>query len=260
MAELLTIEDTTEATSVDNLSEEEQDSLKVGEAMQQEQEQLLAGKYKNAQELEKAHIELQKKLGQKEDPKEEVEEEVSKEAPDDEAPETNVLERLWTETQEGDQKVTKETVEELAKTDPRELAKMHLNYRAENAPKDFTENDVKQLKSMAGGDEGYSNMLQWANETLNAKEIEMFDAVMGQGNPLAAFFAVRSLSYRYQDAQGYEGRMVTGKPAKTNTNVYRSQQELVTAMTDPRYDKDPAYRQDVMQKLSRSKDVSFGQS
>jgi len=257
MAETLTIENTVEPTSIDNLSEEEQDSLKVGEAMEQEQEQLLAGKYKNAEELEKAHIELQKKLGQKENPKEEVEE-VSEEAPDDEAPETNVLERLWTETQEGDQKVTKETVEELAKTDPRELAKMHLNYRAQNSPRDFTENDVKQLKSMAGGDEGYANMLEWANENLNEKEIEMFDAVMGQGNPLAAFFAVRSLSYRYQDAQGYEGRMVTGKPAKANTNVYRSQQELVTAMNDPRYDKDPAYRQDVMQKLSRSKNVSFG--
>ncbi len=218
MAETLTIENTVEPTSIDNLSEEEQDSLKVGEAMEQEQEQLLAGKYKNAEELEKAHIELQKKLGQKE----------------------------------------KETIEELAKTDPRELAKMHLNYRAQNSPRDFTENDVKQLKSIAGGDEGYTDMLEWANENLNAKEIEMFDAVMGQGNPLAAFFAVRSLSYRYQDAQGYEGRMVTGKPAKANTNVYRSQQELVTAMNDPRYDKDPAYRQDVMQKLSRSKNVSFG--
>ena len=257
MAETLTIENTVEPTSIDNLSEEEQDSLKVGEAMEQEQQQLLAGKYKNAEELEKAHIELQKKLGQKENPKEEVEE-VSEEAPEDEAPETNVLERLWTETQEGDQKVTKETIEELAKTDPRELAKMHLNYRAQNSPRDFTENDVKQLKSMAGGDEGYANMLEWANENLNEKEIEMFDAVMGQGNPLAAFFAVRSLAYRYQDAQGYEGRMVTGKPAKANTNVYRSQQELVTAMNDPRYDKDPAYRQDVMQKLSRSKNVSFG--
>ena len=258
MAETLTIENTVEPTSIDNLSEEEQDSLKVGEAMEQEQEQLLAGKYKNAEELEKAHIELQKKLGQKENPKEEEVEEVSEEAPEDEAPETNVLERLWTETQEGDQKVTKETIEELAKTDPRELAKMHLNYRAQNSPRDFTENDVKQLKSLAGGDEGYTNMLEWANENLNAKEIEMFDSVMGQGNPLAAFFAVRSLAYRYQDAQGYEGRMVTGKPAKANTNVYRSQQELVTAMNDPRYDQDPAYRQDVMQKLSRSKNVSFG--
>ena len=56
MAETLTFENTQEATSVENLSEDEQDSLQVGEALQEEQEQLLAGKYKDAQELEKAYV------------------------------------------------------------------------------------------------------------------------------------------------------------------------------------------------------------
>ena len=65
MAETLTFENTTETTSIENLSAEEQDSLEVGEKMEQEQEQLLAGKYKDAQELEKAYVELQKKLGEK---------------------------------------------------------------------------------------------------------------------------------------------------------------------------------------------------
>ena len=44
-------------------SDEELDSLKVGEEMEQSEQQLLAGKYKDAEELEKAYIELQKKLG-----------------------------------------------------------------------------------------------------------------------------------------------------------------------------------------------------
>ena len=34
--------------------------------------------------------------------------------------------------------------------------------------------------------------------------------------------------------------------------VFRSQQELVAAMSDARYDRDPAYRQDVIEKLDRS--------
>ena len=42
---------------------EEQDSIAVGEALEQQEEQLLAGKYANAQELEKAYVELQRKLG-----------------------------------------------------------------------------------------------------------------------------------------------------------------------------------------------------
>ena len=59
MAETLTFEQEVETTSVDNLSEEEQDSLRVGESMQEAQDDLLAGKYKSAQELENAYIELQ---------------------------------------------------------------------------------------------------------------------------------------------------------------------------------------------------------
>ena len=46
------------------LTEEEQDSLAVGEELMEQQENLLAGKYKNAQDLESAYIELQKKLGE----------------------------------------------------------------------------------------------------------------------------------------------------------------------------------------------------
>ena len=62
MAATLTFENTTETTSIDNLNSDEQDSLKVGEAMVEAQDELLAGKYKDAQELEKAYVELRKNL------------------------------------------------------------------------------------------------------------------------------------------------------------------------------------------------------
>ena len=60
MAETLTYDNTSDA---EVLTEEEQDSLAVGEELQAQQEQLLAGKYKNAEDLESAYLELQKKLG-----------------------------------------------------------------------------------------------------------------------------------------------------------------------------------------------------
>ena len=61
---------------------------------------------------------------------------------------------------------------------------------------------------------------------------------------------------RYDNANGYEGRTLQGKPAKSSGDVFRSQAELVAAVSDPRYDNDPAYRQDVIAKLDRS-DVNF---
>ena len=67
MAETLTVNtDPSTETAVDaveNLTPDEQESLAVGEEMQAQQEQLLAGKYKNAEELERAYVELQKKIG-----------------------------------------------------------------------------------------------------------------------------------------------------------------------------------------------------
>ena len=63
----------TETYSYDNtpetevLTDEEQDSLKVGEELVAEQEGLLAGKYKSAEDLEAAYLSLQKKLGQEEE-------------------------------------------------------------------------------------------------------------------------------------------------------------------------------------------------
>ena len=45
-------------------NEAEQEAIAIGEAAAQEQEAAYAGKFKDAQELEKAYIELQKKLGE----------------------------------------------------------------------------------------------------------------------------------------------------------------------------------------------------
>ena len=257
MAETLTMEPNVEKTSIENLSAEEQDSLKVGEQMQEAQDNLLAGKYKNAEELEKGYLELQQKLNTKEEePAQEEEEEAATEEV-----ETNILDQLWEEagTEEG---YTQESLDKLRKMSVDELAQMHLEYResvTKEQPqnRDFTEADIKELKGIVGGEKNYANMVQWAQGALNEQEIKMFDAVMAKGDPLGAFFAVRALGYAYNDAVGYDGKMVQGKPPKQSSDQFRSQQEVVRAMADPRYDEDPAYRMDVMEKLERSPNVNF---
>ena len=70
MAETLTVDNTPQTEIVGEsegveLTADEQDSLAVGEQITEAQDQLLAGKYKTAEELEKAYGELQKKLGEK---------------------------------------------------------------------------------------------------------------------------------------------------------------------------------------------------
>ena len=259
MAETLTMEPNVEKTSIENLSAEEQDSLKVGEQMQEAQDNLLAGKYKNAEELEKGYLELQQKLNTKEE--EPAQEEVEEEETTTEEVETNILDQLWEEagTEEG---YTQESLDKLRKMSVDELAQMHLEYRdsvtkSQPQNRDFTEADVKELKGIVGGEKNYANMVQWAQGALNEQEIKMFDAVMAKGDPLGAFFAVRALGYAYNDAVGYDGKMVQGKAPRQSNDQFRSQQEVVRAMADPRYEEDPAYRMDVMEKLERSPNVNF---
>ena len=254
----LTMESNVETTSLDNLSADEQDSLKVGEQMQAAEDNLLAGKYKSAEELEQGYMELQKKLGQTEETTKEPEAKTETE-PETEEYEANILDDIWDVANSGED-FSPELIEELNGMKATDLANMYLEYRKNNQDvetRDFSEADVTELKGIVGGDANYNNMLQWANQNLNKQEIDMFDQVMEQGNPLAAFFAVRSLAYAYNDAVGYEGKMVQGKAPKASTDQYRSQQEVITAMSDPRYETDSAYRKDVMDKLTRSPNVNF---
>ena len=243
-------------TQEGELTTEEQESLEVGEKLAEQQEQLLAGKFKSAEDLEQGYIELQKKLGT---PKQEAEEEVTEtkdekveEKPEEKEEEidTAFLDTLWEEAQD---EWKEDTLKKLNSMDAREIAQMHLKYRADNQQQtELTEQNITDLKGVVGGEDQYQQMMQWANQNLQKSEIEMYDAVMDQGNPLAAYFAVQALSSRMKDSQGVDGQLLTGKAPKSDGDVFKSQAQVVKAMSDDRYEKDPAYRQAIYDKLERS--------
>jgi hypothetical protein len=236
-------------------SADELDSLQVGQALEDQQQQLLAGKFKDAEDLEQAYIELQRKLGNREADTTEEEPQPTEEEVQDEV-DVDFLERLWQESQA---EYSQETIEALQNMDPTDLAQMYLEYRSQveegGAVETITAEDVSNLQGLVGGEQQYGQMMAWAQESLSEQEINMYDAVMERGDPLACYFAVNALAFRFQEAQGYDGQMLTGK-APSQVQGFRSQAELVRAMSDPRYDNDPAYRADVAAKLEMS-DLNF---
>jgi hypothetical protein len=237
-------------------SAEELDSLQVGEALEEQQQQLLAGKFKDAEDLEQAYIELQRKLGNREADTADEEPQQEEEVQDEEV-DVDFLERLWQEAQD---EYSQETLEALQNMDPTDLAQMYLEYRSQVEEGGQTEvisaDDVETLQGIVGGEQQYGQMMAWAQESLSEQEINMYDAVMERGDPLACYFAVNALAFRFQEAQGYDGQMLTGKAPGAQQQGFRSQAELVRAMSDPRYDSDPAYRADVAAKLEMS-DLNF---
>ena len=232
------------------LNSDEQESLAIGEEMANDQETMLAGKYKNAEELEAAYIELQKKLGSNEDQKES---EPESEETEEETSSTSLFDKIWEESKG---EFTEETLKELSNADPTDLANMYLEYRQSESKNQITAEDATALKNAIGGEEQYKQLMGWAGENLDEKEIDMYDAVMEAGDRNAAYFAMQALAYRYGESVGVEGKLVQGKAPTETTKGFKSQAEVVNAMQDPRYDRDPAYRQEIMAKLERS-NVNF---
>ena len=262
MAETLSYQEPQNVTTVDNLTPEEQDSLQVGEQLSQQEEQVYAGKYKSAQELEKAYMELQSKLGEQE----KGETEVAEKEPEDKPTLSEGATLITSATDEyyanGNQ-LTPETLQKFSSMSSQDLIKAYMEVQqlpeyqqAQQTPVEITDAQVNQIKNAAGGEAAYSNIINWAKSNLEAEQINAFDDVVNTGSVQAINLAVAGLKAQYDNANGVEGRMVTGKPPTNSGDVFRSQAELVAAMNDARYDRDPAYRQDIIEKLDRS-DLEF---
>jgi hypothetical protein len=241
------------------LSAEELDSLEVGEKLAQEQQELLAGKYRNAEELEAAYLELQRKLGDNKPDKEEVETEVEDDGPDDyeSTPAVGLIQEASAEYYQNGGQLSPETLEKFSEMSSRDLVEAYMQLQAQqpqqqyDAP-DLSQAEVNVVQNAVGGEAAYKNLVGWAAENLPSDYIDAFDSVVESGNLQAIQLAVAGLRAEYENAVGYEGRLLTGKAATQTADVFRSQAEVVRAMNDPRYDSDPAYRQDVFDKLERS--------
>lgn len=238
-------------------TEDEMDSLRKGEEMQAAENAALAGKFQSAEELEKAYLELQSKFSQQQG---EQGEEQPQEQQQDQVEESDLsfLDTLWNEAQN---EYSEDTLEQLGNMDAADVAQMYLEYRnniEEDGPVELSPENISNLYNVVGGQEEYTNMVRWASSELDPSEIELYDGVMNGGDPAACFFAVQALAFRYSETQGWQGSdFFTGKAATSQVESFRSQQEVVQAMSDPRYDVDPAYRQDVMAKLERSSNLMY---
>jgi|TARA_R100000149_G_C5876345_1_gene140232 hypothetical protein len=239
-------------------TEAEQEAIAIGEAAAKEQEAAYAGKFKDAEELEKAYIELQKKLGESNENEELREQE---ETPEEEVESNPAIDLITEASQLYAEKgeLTPEVMEQFTSMSSTDLVNAYIEMQG-NLPQaespDLTESEVNQIQNTAGGEEGYKQLMAWSGENLDQADIEAFDALVESGNARLIRLAVSGLRSEMEKAVGFDGEMVTGRAPNQPADVFRSQAEVVQAMSDPRYDRDPAYRNDVFEKLSRS-DIDY---
>lgn len=255
----LTYDPSDDPQAIEAAEARDAESLAVGEELEQQQNELLAGKYKSAEELEQAYIELQKKLGSPEQEQPEAPQET--EEVEEVDPIAQAFETADSEFSSNGE-LSAETLSKLSEMSSEDLIKAYLDYQSKLGPSDeapqgveLSDQEVSEIHNSVGGAEKYQQLVQWAAQNFSEQEIQAFDNVVESGNKNAINFALQALKSRYTDAVGFEGEMLQGKAAASQ-DVFRSQAELVRAMNDPRYDKDPAYRQDIYDKLDRS-NISF---
>ena len=258
MAETLTFDNSTDTGT---LSPEEQESLELGQQMRADQEQLLAGKYKSVEELEKGYLEAQKQLGKPDKEEPEVSEEPAEESEDSSEPSaiTDLITEASAQFYESGE-LTPEMVDKFSSMDSKELVEAYMSLQdANNKPQaapDLSDVEVKTIKDSVGGDDAYDQLTQWAANNLSEAQTNGFDKLVDSGNAEMIQLALQGIKAQYDNAFGSEGNTLQGKPPTNSRDVFRSQQEVVDAISDPRYDRDEAYRLDVLEKLERS-DVSF---
>ena len=244
---------TYDPTPADNpeFNEAEQEALAIGEQAEADQQQMLAGKFKDAEALEQAYIELQKKMGAAEETPE-PEEPAEPEAPEEEVPESQAI--LSNASNEFSEKgeLSAETLTKLEGLDSKDLVAAYLELQQQPQNADLDQGTVDRIYQQAGGPEAYAALTTWAAETLPEAAVEAYNSVVNSGDPNVIQLAMAGLKAAYDESNGVDGRMITGKPAENKQDVFRSQSEVVAAMGDPRYDRDPAYRMDVFSKLERS--------
>ncbi len=183
----------------------EQDLQALQEAEQQEQqEELIGGKFKSPDDLLKAYQELEKKLSNR---------------------------TGYEKTEEQSEVEEDQTAEE---------------------PVILSQEEEATILESIGGEENFSAVQQWAKENLEVGELEAYNREVNSGDYYRARNALQSLYYAFQENSGYEPELIGGKLSASSSDVFRSSQEVMAAMSDPRYLQDSAYTQDVQDKLLRS--------
>ena len=282
MAETITYDPANDPVAIAEAEARDNETLEVGEKLVTEQQNLLAGKYKNAEELEKAYLELQKKQG--ESSTEEAQAETTEES------------ELQFYTDDGS--VNYDTAKEVygeqlsdtfqkAEIDPFEMntyfqenngtlsddmyGKLEQAGLSKNLVDSYLEGvrqqtgmqqqaeapilsdaEVAEVHNIAGGKDGYEQLMNWAADNMSDSDAKSFDEVIETGNKAAVTFAVKALMGQYEDAVGRDSNLVQGKASDNSGDVYRSMAEVVRDMNNPEYDRDPAVRLDVQRKLERS--------
>ena len=272
MPESITIKD--EPTPA--LSLEDQANLeKTEESSTSEGSELLAGKYKSVEELEKGYQELKQKMssGEKTEEAAPKAESESESEPESDTETTGDAKEIYGEfigsrfeeagidfggMNDRWQQTGQLTQDDYTALDGagfnKEMVDAYLEGVQFKATQDsqLAAQQVLDIKQEFGGEKAYDDMIAWASTALTDGEKAAFDRSIRTTDLDQIKLVIGGLQSRYQSQANIEPKLIGGKASRGPADKYESHAQVIAAMNDPLYQTDPAYRKKVEQKLSRS--------
>jgi len=249
----------------------EQESDAKDQALVNEAEQngpvKFAGKYESVEELEKGYAELQKKSYGEEETTEEVSDSTEETTPtnaseiygeyigsrlDEAGVDYQGMNTKWQETGKLEDDDYKALEGAGFSKDMVEAYLDGVQYRAEQDSQ-LAAKEVAAIKNEFGGEQVYTEMIQWAAANLDKGEVDAFNSMLKTSNPHQIRIAVAGIQAAYMNNAAREPKLVGGRASRAAATKFESTAQVVAAMNDPKYKEDPAYRKQVEEKLSRSK-------
>ena len=231
---------------------------------------LYAGKFKSVEDLVGSYKELEGKLGAIDQTKEEPEGNVEEQAEEQEVNDSefnaeeyygdglaSVLQEVGIDAEDISNRFLENDV--ISEDDYNKLAEAGFSKQVVDLYLDGVRNagiagevDAEGIKESVGGDESYGQMVSWAMENLPAEDIQAFNKLTDTGDGPAIKLAVQGIYSQYNNAMGVEPNLYSGRASTGGPTPFRSTAEVVTAMSDPRWEKDVSYTENVKARLAGS--------
>lgn len=115
-----------------------------------------------------------------------------------------------------------------------------------------TERFVSQVKSFAGGEDGYTQLISFLRSQPQTK-VDAFNAAIKTGNLGQIQLAINGIKAEMTTKYGTANPTVMGNgSANNNPTGYTSMNEMTKDMADPRYQVDPKFTREVMRKIKNA--------
>lgn len=246
------------------------------------EEQLLAGKYKTPEELEKAYKELEAKLGNNNQQSLQSEpDNQNKQTPQadpnsnnnandnntnnnnqpDQPPDPNAAQEHLEQKGLDFNKYQQEYVQngQLSNDSLQELNKAGIS-------QDVVDNFIAGRQAVAekvqsevfqtvGGQENFQQVAQWARDNMSQEEITAYNNAVNSEDVAATKLALQGIYSKYVAANGQPPQKVYSGETTSPSTGYQSWNEVTTDMNSDKYRNDPAFREQVQKKLAASKDL-----